>query len=86
MHAESSGITATLPNSSYSANGNSLYSGDITIPVTVTDSYSGIKQIEYSVKSNYDTQNNQSQTVDIANSVSGSSVGGWSLMRKIITL
>lgn len=78
MHAKSSGITATLPNSSYSANGNPLYSGDITIPVTVTDSYSGIKQIEYSVKSNYDTQNNQSQTVDIANSVSGSSVGGWS--------
>lgn len=82
MHAESSGITATLPNSSYSANGNSLYSGDITIPVTVTDSYSGIKQIEYSVKSNYDTQNNQSQTVDIANSVSGSSVGGWSFDEK----
>ena len=82
MHAESSGITATLPNSSYSANGNPLYSGDITIPVTVTDSYSGIKQIEYSVKSNYDTQNNQSQTVDIANSVSGSSVGGWSFDEK----
>lgn len=82
MHAESSGITATLPNSSYSANGNSLYSGDITIPVTVTDSYSGIKQIEYSVKSNYDTQNNQSQTVDIANTVSGSSVGGWSFDEK----
>ena len=82
MHAESSGITATLPNSSYSANGNPLYSGDITIPVTVTDSYSGIKQIEYSVKSNYDTQNNQSQTVDIANAVSGSSVGGWSVDQK----
>lgn len=82
MHAESSGITATLPKSSYSANGNPLYSGDITIPVTVTDSYSGIKQIEYSVKSNYDTQNNQSQTVDIANSVSGSSVGGWSFDEK----
>lgn len=82
MHAKSSGITATLPNSSYSANGNPLYSGGITIPVTVTDSYSGIKQIEYSVKSNYDTQNNQSQTVDIANSVSGSSVGGWSFDEK----
>ena len=82
MHAKSSGITATLPNSSYSANGNPLYSGNITIPVTVTDSYSGIKQIEYSVKSNYDTQNNQSQTVDIANSVSGSSVGGWSFDEK----
>lgn len=82
MHAKSSGITATLPNSSYSTNGNPLYSGDITIPVTVTDSYSGIKQIEYSVKSNYDTQNNQSQTVDIANSVSGSSVGGWSFDEK----
>lgn len=82
MHAKSSGITATLPNISYSANGNPLYSGDITIPVTVTDSYSGIKQIEYSVKSNYDTQNNQSQTVDIANSVSGSSVGGWSFDEK----
>lgn len=82
MHAKSSGITATLPKSSYSANGNPLYSGDITIPVTVTDSYSGIKQIEYSVKSNYDTQNNQSQTVDIANSVSGSSVGGWSFDEK----
>lgn len=82
MHAKSSGITATLPNSSYSTNGNPLYSGDITIPVTVTDSYSGIKQIEYSVKSNYDTQNNQSQTVDIANSVSGPSVGGWSFDEK----
>lgn len=79
MHAKSSGITATLPNSSYSANGNPLYSGDITIPVTVTDSYSGIKQIEYSVKSNYDTQNNQAQTVDIANSGNGSSVGGWTV-------
>lgn len=79
MHAKSSGITATLPNSSYSANGNPLYSGNITIPVTVTDSYSGIKQIEYSVKSNYDTQNNQAQTVDIANSGNGSSVGGWTV-------
>lgn len=79
MHAKSSGITATLPNSSYSANGNPLYSGDITIPVTVTDSYSGIKQIEYSVKSNYDTQYNQAQTVDIANSGNGSSVGGWTV-------
>ena len=82
MHAKSSGITATLPKSSYSANGNPLYSGDITIPVTVTDSYSGIKQIEYSVKSNYDTQNNQSQTVEIANSVKTSSVGGWSFDEK----
>lgn len=79
MHAESSGISATLPKSSYSANGNPLYSGDITIPVTVTDSYSGIRKIEYSVKSNYDTQNNQSQTVEIANSGNGSSVGGWSV-------
>lgn len=82
MHAKSSGITATLPNSSYSANGNPLYSGDITIPVTVTDSYSGIREIEYSVKSNYDTQNNQSQTVEIANSVKTSSVGGWSVDQK----
>lgn len=82
MHAESSGITATLPKSSYSANGNPLYSGDITIPVTVTDSYSGIREIEYSVKSNYDTQNNQSQTVEIANSVKTSSVGGWSVDQK----
>lgn len=82
MHAKSSGITATLPNSSYLANGNPLYSGDITIPVTVTDSYSGIREIEYSVKSNYDTQNNQSQTVEIANSVKTSSVGGWSVDQK----
>lgn len=82
MHAKSSGITATLPKSSYSANGNPLYSGDITIPVTVTDSYSGIREIEYSVKSNYDTQNNQSQTVEIANSVKTSSVGGWSVDQK----
>ena len=82
MHAESSGITATLPKSSYSANGNPLYSGNITIPVTVTDSYSGIMKIEYSVKSNYDTQNNQSQIVEIANSGNGSSVGGWSVDQK----
>ena len=79
MHAESSGITATLPNSSYSADGNPLYSGDITIPVTVTDSYSGIKKIEYSVKSDYDTQNNHSQEIELDNSVDVSSVDNWSV-------
>ena len=46
---------------------NELYAENVDVKLTVTDKYSGIAQIEWSVVAPYDTKNNQTGTVAIAN-------------------
>lgn len=48
-------------------NGNNLYAGDTAVAVTVADTYSGIKSIEWSVNAPFDTANNRSGAVTIDN-------------------
>lgn len=49
------------------SNGGELYSKDVPVKITVTDTYSGIRSIKWSVKAPYDTDNDQSGSVTVAN-------------------
>ena len=49
------------------AKGNELYEKDVTVDVTVTDTFSGIRSVEWTVESPYDKENNQSGNVEISN-------------------
>ncbi|MCP8969384.1 Ig-like domain-containing protein [Ectobacillus ponti] len=65
-------------------NGMDLYAGNVDVKLTVTDTYSGIGQIEWSVEAPYDTANNQRGTVVLNNDKSyaaGSSTEGWTQTR-----
>lgn len=44
-----------------------LYSKDVPVTLTVTDTYSGIRNIEWEVVAPYDTENNQSGKVSVNN-------------------
>lgn len=63
------------------ADGYNLYADSVTIPVVVTDSYAGIRSIEWSVNAPQDSNTNQSGrvTVDSAGNISE---GGWSVKEK----
>lgn len=53
---------------SYTANdGTELYANDVDVRITVEDTYSGIREIEWSVVAPYDTDNNQSGKVTLNN-------------------
>lgn len=53
---------------SYTANdGTELYANDVDVTITVEDTYSGIREIEWSVVAPYDTDNNQSGKVILNN-------------------
>lgn len=57
-----------------------LYAGQVNVNLTVTDTYSGIEKIEWSVVSPYDTKNNQSGALKINNDktyAAGSNAEGW---------
>ncbi len=66
------------------AKGNELYEKDVTVDVTVTDTFSGIRSVEWTVESPYDKENNQSGKVEISNqgAVSGGNADGWSQTKK----
>ena len=49
------------------AKGNELYEKDVMVDVTVTDTFSGIRSVEWTVESPYDKENNQSGNVEISN-------------------
>lgn len=66
---------------------NELYAGNVDVKLTVTDNYSGIAKIEWSVVAPYDVANNQEGTVTInnnenvaVNDVIGES--GWKVLTK----
>ena len=53
---------------SYTANdGTELYANDVDVTITVEDTYSGIREIEWSVIAPYDAENNQSGKVTLNN-------------------
>ena len=56
-----------------------LYNKNVDVKVTVSDLYSGIREIEYSVESPYDTANNQKGVVTIDNNgeKKAGSAAGW---------
>lgn len=66
------------------AKGNELYEKDITVDVTVTDTFSGIRSVEWTVESPYDKENNQSGNVEISNqgAFSSGNADGWSQTKK----
>ena len=68
-HNETSEITLNVPKTSYKdKNGIDLYKNNVNVDITVADSYSGIKNIEWRVISDYDTANNQNGIINIDNS------------------
>lgn len=79
-----------------SSNGGELYSKDVPVEITVTDTYSGIRSIEWSVQAPYDTDNDQSGSVTVANDRSITGDDGWTqtnteanlvyVMKKTITV
>lgn len=66
------------------AKGNELYEKDVTVDVTVTDTFSGIRSVEWTVESPYDKENNQSGNVEISNqgAFSSGNADGWSQTKK----
>lgn len=60
--------------------GYDLYSGDTAVLLTATDSYSGIRKIEWWVTAPYDTDNNQSGVVELNNDLTFTNGvdNGWS--------
>ena len=64
-----------------------LYSKNVPVEITVTDTYSGIQSVEWYVEAPYDKKNNQSGTLKIANddnTLLGKRVGdsGWKVIGK----
>ena len=49
------------------SDGSELYAKDVPVTITVTDTYSGIREIEWSVSAPYDTDKNQSGKVTVNN-------------------
>jgi len=67
-HQSEEHIAFEKPETTYTTNDNTeLYSDDVDVTVTVTDTYSGIRDIEWSVVAPYDTDNNQSGKVTVNN-------------------
>lgn len=54
-----------------------LYANDVPVEITVTDTYSGIRSIEWSVNAPYDTDNNQNGTVTVGNDKKTTGDDGW---------
>ncbi|WP_338470821.1 Ig-like domain repeat protein [Niallia sp. XMNu-256] len=80
-HAQESHINLEKAEAQYrDTNGLDLYAGNVNVNLTVTDTYSGISEIQWSVKAPYDTDQNQGGTVKINNDktyAAGSDTTGW---------
>ena len=57
------------------SNDGELYSKDVPVEIIVTDTYSGIRSIEWSVKAPCDTDNNQEEKITIENSGTEVTIG-----------
>ncbi|WP_042146636.1 Ig-like domain repeat protein [Paucisalibacillus sp. EB02] len=70
-------------------NGVDLYSNNVNVELTVTDTYSGIEEIEWTVVAPYDTGNNQSGKLKLNNDktyADGSNTQGWKQTRTQLNL
>jgi hypothetical protein len=82
QHAKETHIEFKKAETKYKDNNNlELYSNNVDVKLTVTDTYSGLKQVEWWVEAPYDQTNNQYGKLEIAhdgNYVPGSQDAGWS--------
>lgn len=82
QHAKSASISFEKEPTSYKDNkGLDLYGKNVPVNIKVSDTYSGIGKIEWSVVAPYDTAQNQSGTavIDNAKNISGDS--GWNVTK-----
>lgn len=81
QHAKEEHITYEKQTASYKDNnGKDLYADNVNVDVTVTDTFSGIRSVEWFVEAPQDTAANQHGTVEVDNAgefVSGSNAEGW---------
>ncbi len=82
LHQWYSGAEITLPETENRDNdGNPLYAQDITAGLTVSDTYSGLRTVEWSVEAPYDTEQDQSGTLQIeADGTLSGDTEGWSVV------
>lgn len=85
LHKTTSSISLSAPSTDKKdTSGNKLYDKDIDVKLVVSDKYSGIASVSYSVQSNYDTSKNVSSTVTVNDgSLSDSS---WTVTKTDINL
>ena len=80
-HKEETHIAFEKVKTTYKDNNNlELYNKNVDVDLTITDTYSGLKEIEWSVVAPYDTANNQSGIIKINNDKSygsESNPDGW---------
>lgn len=83
-HNEETHIAFEKAETTFAANdGTELYAEDVDVTLTVTDTYSGIREIEWSVVAPYDTENNQNGKVTLQNdmTVSEGSETDWTITK-----
>ena len=85
-HEQMSGIDISIPATNYIESSNKLYNNDVNVALNVSDSYSGIAKIEYSVSSEFDTDNNWDGSIEYSNDQSATTamngngtVSGWKI-------
>ena len=85
-HEQMSGIDISLPATNYVENSNKLYNNDVNVALNVSDTYSGIAKIEYSVSSEFDKDNNWDGSIKYLNDQSAETnmngngtVSGWKI-------
>ncbi len=88
-HEKEEHISFTKADTAYTANdGTELYANDVDVTLTVTDTYSGIRDIEWSVVAPYDTEKNQSGKVTLNNdkTVTAGSDTDWTQTKTEVNL
>ncbi len=91
MHKKEQHIAFDKEDTSFKTNdGVDLYADNVEITITVTDTYSGIREVEWSVVAPYDTDNNQSGKVVINNDKTLATGNGyetdWNLLKTELNL
>ncbi len=79
-HESEEHIAFAKNNTSFATrSGSELYATDVPVTITITDTYSGIREIEWEVVAPYDTENNQSGKVTVNNdkSIAEGSDSDW---------
>lgn len=67
-------------------NGKELYGNNVPLTITVSDTYSGIRSVEWTVKAPYDSTNNQAGEVTIDNSKKLSGDSNWNITKTELNL
>lgn len=84
-HKEETHIIFTKDDTEFTINdgeNKELYANDVPVKLTVIDTYSGIRSIEWSVVAPYDTDNNQSGKITVNNdkTFTSDSEEGWTIV------